>query len=216
MRAVLLHLFCMAFLLSFAAHAQDAAPAGGALDIATDSPGADVMVDGARAGVTPLHLEGLTPGDHDVLISRPGSLPWQRMVSIRAGTAVLLDVTLPAAAAPSTAAPTGNQGPAARDAWKDFGASILALPWAGLAVGASFAFLLASVVFFTSSPRDIPVIAESAIQVPGPVWTGAGVTALALGLGVGAIALVLLALNLAPFTRLIAAIEASNNSKSGH
>jgi hypothetical protein len=46
---------------------------------------AEVFVDHVSRGQTPLHLEGLTPGRHEISVKRDGYAPASKRVSLRPG-----------------------------------------------------------------------------------------------------------------------------------
>lgn len=64
----------------------------GTIDIRTDPPGAVVIVEGRRRGETPLSVEGLTAGVHDVLLGYGGQSRLER-VAVTAGQTSTLSVT---------------------------------------------------------------------------------------------------------------------------
>jgi hypothetical protein len=66
----------------------------GSLIINTTPTGASVMVDGRDAGLSPVTLAGLAPGNHTIAITRDGYTPVTRQVEIIAGTAVPVTVVL--------------------------------------------------------------------------------------------------------------------------
>ena len=55
--------------------------------------GADITVDGKYVGSTPSTLR-LAPGDHAVVIEKPGCRQWQRTMSVRSGEIVTVDAKL--------------------------------------------------------------------------------------------------------------------------
>ncbi len=59
--------------------------ATGVLSLGTRPGGAEVRLDGRRAGRTPLTVERMTPGDHRLEVRRPGAEPWRGSVTIFAG-----------------------------------------------------------------------------------------------------------------------------------
>ena len=69
-----------------AATAPASVPVPNALKVtvAPDVSGADIEVDGAFVGTTPSTIE-LTPGEHDVKISKSGYKSWQRKIKIMGG-----------------------------------------------------------------------------------------------------------------------------------
>jgi hypothetical protein len=74
--------------------APDAAPAAttGRLDISSDPAGATVNVDGQARGTSPLSLDDLTPGEHQVAVQLAGRTQ-KRSVSIEAGATASLVFT---------------------------------------------------------------------------------------------------------------------------
>jgi hypothetical protein len=57
--------------------------------------GADIRVDGKYVGSTPSTLR-LAPGDHSVVIEKPGYRQWQRTMSLSAGGIITVDAQLEA------------------------------------------------------------------------------------------------------------------------
>jgi hypothetical protein len=66
----------------------------GALVIESDPPGAEVMVNGVARGTTPCTVEGLTPGDNNVIVRLDGYETYNQPVRIRRGQKLELDVPL--------------------------------------------------------------------------------------------------------------------------
>ena len=71
-------------------------PPTGRLSIRTEPPGADVLVDGALRGVTPIASLELIPGSHRIELRHPDKGPVVRTLDVRSGASESLDVTLPA------------------------------------------------------------------------------------------------------------------------
>jgi hypothetical protein len=71
------------------------APVDGQLNVRTDPPGATVTVDGQRRGVSPLVIDGLTPGVHSVGLQNALSSVTEQ-VTIQAGATAALVVPLSA------------------------------------------------------------------------------------------------------------------------
>ncbi len=70
----------------YAAVRQEVLTAGlGSLEITTDDPGAGVWVDGRRVGVTPVAVEGLPVGSHQVLVVGAGGYRRSGLVNVRGG-----------------------------------------------------------------------------------------------------------------------------------
>jgi hypothetical protein len=62
-------------------------PVAGVLAVQSDVPRADVWVDGAKLGQTPLKDVELPPGSHEVRVSRAGYVPSVTQLSVRLGSA---------------------------------------------------------------------------------------------------------------------------------
>jgi hypothetical protein len=62
-----------------------AAATAAGLQIDSRPSGAQVWIDGAPAGVTPLLLPNVAAGTHSVRIELPGFRPWTTSVSVRTG-----------------------------------------------------------------------------------------------------------------------------------
>jgi serine/threonine-protein kinase len=71
-----------------------AAPTTGLADIASTPIGADVSVDGAKVGLTPLAGLRLKPGSHEVLVSREGYEAWSGTLLVQAGERSRIDASL--------------------------------------------------------------------------------------------------------------------------
>ena len=57
----------------------------GTLNVLTSVPGASVQIDGLDVGVTPVEPVEVSPGDHDVLVKKPGFLDFSEKVKVFAG-----------------------------------------------------------------------------------------------------------------------------------
>jgi hypothetical protein len=75
----------------------------GGLTVETQPPGARVAVDGRSAGITPLTLEGVTPGQHQVELKLDGYQPHAVNVKIRPGVREAVLADLEPTAPPATA-----------------------------------------------------------------------------------------------------------------
>ena len=79
--------------------AEPPAPVSGQLDVRSDPSGAQVKVDGVARGVTPLKISTMTPGDHEVILSR-GPVTIRQTVNVQRGaTASVAGVMTEAASA---------------------------------------------------------------------------------------------------------------------
>lgn len=76
-----------------AASAAPAPPATGSLRIATEPPGADVLVDGQPSGRTPVDVSNLSAGEHQVRVTRAGRSV-QRSVTVDAGATASLVIAM--------------------------------------------------------------------------------------------------------------------------
>jgi len=73
---------------------------GGKLTVLTDPPGADVRVDDAPAGSTPITLRRLEPGSHRVALAT-GTWSWSGTVQVSRDTTNVISMSTGAAAAPA-------------------------------------------------------------------------------------------------------------------
>ena len=65
----------------------------GTIVIKSDPDAAEITIGGKFVGTTPSTIQ-LTPGDHVVLIEKPGFKSWQKTISVTAGSSVTLGATL--------------------------------------------------------------------------------------------------------------------------
>ena len=82
-----------------AAVAAPAPVARGALQIATEPPGARVWVDGEARGTAPITISDLNGGDHAVTVRSGSGDPINRTVTVKDGTTASLVITMPGAGA---------------------------------------------------------------------------------------------------------------------
>jgi hypothetical protein len=89
--------------LEIAPHSPPAAalPTAGSLRVLTDGAAMSVTVDGIERGTSPLRIDDLTPGEHQVLV-RADQRVVRRTVSVKAGETISLVIS---PIAPSVAAP---------------------------------------------------------------------------------------------------------------
>ncbi|HJL19883.1 MAG TPA: PEGA domain-containing protein [Sandaracinaceae bacterium LLY-WYZ-13_1] len=66
----------------------------GAVELSSEPPGATVVVDGERAGVTPITLEALSPGAHRFELSLDGYEATERVVTVEGGERHAVSVEL--------------------------------------------------------------------------------------------------------------------------
>jgi len=142
---------------------QAAAPAAyGSLEVVTDQPGAEVLIDGARVGRTPLRVDGLSAGQHQVSITREGGAPLVREVTVQDGLTVRMDASVaggparpmtgamngatPAATAPAGQAPTKSMIPG-----REFFSGFLEQPWAWVAAAITGVVMLGAAILWTAS-----------------------------------------------------------------
>lgn len=77
--------------------AATAAVARGALQIATEPPGARVWIDGEARGTAPITVSNLNGGDHAVTVRSASGDPINRTVSVQEGATASLVITMPGA-----------------------------------------------------------------------------------------------------------------------
>jgi TonB family protein len=65
-------------------------------ELVSNPPGASVVIDGAKSGVTPLNGYKLKPGSHQVELDKEGFEPWTGTLTVQAGKPARLDVQLKA------------------------------------------------------------------------------------------------------------------------
>lgn len=176
----------------------------GSLEIATDVPGAQVRVDGEAAGTTPLTVGAIRSGVHQVEVTAPGQAPVTRTVTIKDGTSavIYLQVSSGSVATPSVT-PNPEPKPSVVDASREFGLSILGLPWSALAVGATFGLFLMAAVFLTTQPADAPLLADAEVDISKQTWRALGLTSLVMGALSAVVAGVILFFQLEPMERLV-------------
>jgi serine/threonine-protein kinase len=77
-------------------------------------PGASVLVDGERVGVTPVRLAALTPGEHKVRLELDGYTAWDSVLLVSTGTVLPLQAVnlQPLAAEPVTPPARGRSSAA--------------------------------------------------------------------------------------------------------
>jgi serine/threonine-protein kinase len=94
-----------------------AAPAiiAGQLSIDSNPQGAQVQLDGNASGVTPFNMASLTPGQHTVVISKPGYSTETRSVNVASGGRSALSIQL----AQLAAAVAANSTPSGAEVWID-------------------------------------------------------------------------------------------------
>jgi hypothetical protein len=74
----------------------------GTLVVNTTPPGANVSVDGTPAGISPVTLENVMPGNHTVAVAREGYVAEEQQVTVAAGVTSPVDFAL----SPSSLVPT--------------------------------------------------------------------------------------------------------------
>lgn len=186
------------------------------MEVVTDVPGANAMLDGHDVGRTPVRVDGVPPGGHRVQISREGGAPIMRDVVVRSGEVSRVDAILagnPVRAGGATlgeAQPAPAAAPAAASSrpslpGREFFSTFLEQPWAWAAAAVAGACLVAAaLVWGVSSPNQIPVVG-SYIQtdIPANAWTAVRVSVLVVAIGAGLLALGLFIWPSLPFARVI-------------
>lgn len=114
----------------------DLIPFAAILKVTSNPPGADVLVDGEPAGVTPLSAE-LSPGNHTVRVVLDGYAPTERAVKAVAGEAVPLSVTLARLPHGDAGGRGGRRRPVYREWWFWTAASAVVVGVTAIAISAS-------------------------------------------------------------------------------
>ena len=82
---------------------------GGNIRVTANVPGAEVWMDGVKQGEAPLDINNAEPGSHIIEVRAPGYAPRQQQVSVNAGSATVVSMTLQEGAG-TTATPPGAGG----------------------------------------------------------------------------------------------------------
>jgi len=69
-------------------------PANGTLWITTVPVGGTITIDGGEKGITPVLVSNLTPGNHTIIASLPGSSPVRETVMVVGGATIPVSITL--------------------------------------------------------------------------------------------------------------------------
>jgi hypothetical protein len=73
--------------------AESPRPTTGGLQVTTEPPGAEVVIDGKTRGAAPLTADGLSPGAHEVVVSRAG-VTVRRSVNVEPGNTASLIISM--------------------------------------------------------------------------------------------------------------------------
>ena len=85
-------------------------PGTGSIAVHSTPAGAEVYLDNAYVGISPLTIPSVSPGSHVVLLTMPGYANWQATVQVQRDVIASVDATLSPA---PTAAPTKSGLPVA-------------------------------------------------------------------------------------------------------
>ncbi len=113
--------------------------------VTSDPPTAEVFVDGRQAGLTPLDVRGLAPGEHRVTIKKAGHLDNSRLVTVADARVALAVRLTPTSATPHILRQVeepGEQPPAEVKGGGGGGGKKIALIAVGLAAVGGGAFLV--------------------------------------------------------------------------
>lgn len=69
------------------------AAVSGRVEVRTDVPGAEILIDGVVAGLTPLAID-LAPGPHHVVLRAPDRIDHDEEIFVGAGSSLAIDVAL--------------------------------------------------------------------------------------------------------------------------
>jgi hypothetical protein len=191
------------------------------LEVVSDTPGAEVTVDGVRAGVTPLRLD-LVVGSHSVRVSQQGGAPVVKDVTVQEGVTLRVEATVgsgpprPQTATLGTQTPPEGQTTGAPKApglpGREFFSTFFEQPWAWAAAGiCGVSLLVAALLWTTSSPTGIPFVGSYLTNLPGSdnasVWLGVKMVALVVAAASGLLALGLFVWPTLPFAKFVALPE---------
>jgi len=198
-----------------------AAATTGHLEIATELPGARILLDGQELGVTPLRKEGLPTGEHEIQVEQQGLPAVTRKVVIRQGETLRIDVAPPALPDPAlVVTPLSNPSPQPQPpspvmaAGNDVLVSVLAVPWGGAAIAITVGFLLAATVFWISKPEELPFSQSLPFAVTPGVWRVGQYGTLAGAALFGVLATILVVLTSEPIAKMATFIATAVEKKS--
>jgi hypothetical protein len=77
-------------------------PATGSVTVQSDPDGANVYLDGGLQGLTPVAITGVSPGPHIVRIEKTGYLPYQKDITVTAGSTTIVSAALAPVPPPTT------------------------------------------------------------------------------------------------------------------
>ncbi|MBI5495017.1 MAG: PEGA domain-containing protein [Deltaproteobacteria bacterium] len=192
------------------------APAGaGSIEITTDQP-AEAAVDGARAGKTPVRVDGLSPGVHRVTVTREGGAPVVRDVTVVDGQVSRVEILVAGAAPvsgggsvggaePTATAPQASGGSKFSIPGREFFSTFLEQPWAWAAVAVcGVALLTTAVLWTTAGPKDLPLVGNFVnVDVPTQAWWALKISALVIAALSGGAALLMFVWPSLPFAKWV-------------
>jgi hypothetical protein len=188
------------------------------LNITTDVPGAVVSLDGGMVGLSPLKLEGVLPGVHQVRVEHQGQPAQTRSVTVSGGG--VLEVHFPAAAAPAEATlPAVGLGgpspgtPGVGKAMKDFAWDVLVdTPWVGFLVIPAVGVAVLAAILWTTNPSDLPFNEQVNYNIQDSQWRVLRFASLATALVFGGVSLVVLLLPSTPLGKLSNVVRAASEN----
>lgn len=202
------------------------AAATGRLEVFTQPAGARVLLDGELAGVTPLTLERVAVGEHQLRIEPVLGTPVARTVFVSEGATLRLGdaPTPPATASAAASAPPASGGvlpvpglemspvapapakPASKgglgSATSELVWSFITLPWAALAAAVAMGALLSAALLLTTTPSEAPFSKNLRLTVSDTVWRAGTITSVVVALVFGAITVALVLFPTGPATKL--------------
>jgi hypothetical protein len=123
------------------------------LTLQVEPGGAEIFVDGAKRGLSPLTVavDSLMPGDHYVVVTKPGFIAYRSRLSVLTGEAATLQITLAVDPNAMRKTPTGLEAAAP---WITAGVGAAAVIGGGVASGVAASRFLA----FEEAVRNIEAV----------------------------------------------------------
>lgn len=194
------------------APAPAAAPAArpAVLEVTSDPPGLPVSLDGGLVGVTPLNLDNVAPGPHQVGVEQPGVVAAPRSITLTEGGLAVLHFATAAPPISAASILTEPARPSVGSAIKDVGFSILTdTPWVGFVVVAAVATTVVAALLWTTTPGELPFAEQLPSNIGDSQWRVLRFVGLGVAGGLGALALLLLLLPSTPLGKLGAVVDAA-------
>jgi CRISPR/Cas system-associated exonuclease Cas4 (RecB family) len=96
-------------------------PANGSVTVQSDPDGANVYLDGEMKGLTPVAITGVSPGPHIVRIEKTGYIPYQKDITVTAGSTTIVSAALASVPPPTTGSVNIESEPEGANVYLDGG-----------------------------------------------------------------------------------------------